>query len=80
MSLIIREERPFFPDGRERIQAGDELLIVTPEDQRLNTEERLRAVGPARPARPLARPRGGVKTDRRTPVRCVSTIRIRAAW
>jgi cell volume regulation protein A len=45
VSLIIREDRPFFPQGRERIQAGDELLIVTPEDQRLNTEERLRAVG-----------------------------------
>ena len=29
----------------ERIQAGDELLIVTPEEQRVNTEERLRAVG-----------------------------------
>jgi potassium/hydrogen antiporter len=43
--LIIRNDRPFFPDGRERIQAGDELLIVTPEDQRLNTEERLRAIG-----------------------------------
>jgi potassium/hydrogen antiporter len=45
VSLIIRDDRPFFPDGRERIQAGDELLIVTPEEQRLNTEERLRAVG-----------------------------------
>jgi cell volume regulation protein A len=45
VSLIIRQERPFYPDGRERIQAGDELLIVTPEDQRVNTEERLRAVG-----------------------------------
>jgi potassium/hydrogen antiporter len=45
VSLIIRDDRPFFPDGRERIQAGDELLIVTPEDQRLNTEERLRAIG-----------------------------------
>jgi potassium/hydrogen antiporter len=45
VSLIIRDDRPFFPQGRERIQAGDELLIVTPEEQRLNTEERLRAVG-----------------------------------
>ena len=45
VSLIIRQERPFYPDGRERIQAGDELLIVTPEDQRVNTEDRLRAVG-----------------------------------
>jgi potassium/hydrogen antiporter len=45
VSLIIRGDRPFYPGGRERIQAGDELLIVTPEDQRANTEERLRAVG-----------------------------------
>jgi cell volume regulation protein A len=45
VSLIIRREHPFYPDGRERIQAGDELLIVTPEDQRVNTEDRLRAVG-----------------------------------
>jgi cell volume regulation protein A len=45
VSLIIRDDRPFYPGGRERIQAGDELLIVTPEDQRTNTEERLRAVG-----------------------------------
>jgi len=45
VSLIIRDERPFYPAGRERIKVGDELLIVTPEDQRTNTEERLRAVG-----------------------------------
>jgi potassium/hydrogen antiporter len=45
VSLIIRDERPFYPDSRERIKGGDELLIVTPEDQRANTEERLRAVG-----------------------------------
>ena len=45
VSLIIRDERPFYPDLRERIKVGDELLIVTPEDQRENTEERLRAVG-----------------------------------
>ena len=34
VSLIIRDERPFNPDARERIKVGDELLIVTPEDQR----------------------------------------------
>jgi potassium/hydrogen antiporter len=45
VSLIIRHGRPFYPDLRERIKGGDELLIVTPEDQRANTEERLRAVG-----------------------------------
>jgi cell volume regulation protein A len=45
VSLIIRDGRPFYPDSRERIKGGDELLIVTPEDQRANTEDRLRAVG-----------------------------------
>jgi potassium/hydrogen antiporter len=45
VSLIIRDERPFYPNARERIKVGDELLIVTPEDQRMNTEKRLRAVG-----------------------------------
>ena len=45
VSLIIRDDRPFYPNPRERIKVGDELLIVTPEDQRENTEVRLRAVG-----------------------------------
>ncbi len=44
VSLIIRDERPFFPSARERIKVGDELLIVTPETQRERTEERLRAL------------------------------------
>ena len=45
VSLIIRDDRPFYPAPRERIKVGDELLIVTPESQRENTEERLRALG-----------------------------------
>ncbi len=45
VSLIIRDERPFYPSGQERIKVGDELLIVTPEAQRERTEERLRALG-----------------------------------
>jgi cell volume regulation protein A len=45
VSLIIRDERPFYPGGRERIKVGDELLIVTPASQRERTEERLRALG-----------------------------------
>ena len=45
VSLIIRDDHPFFPSGRERIRVGDELLVVTPENQREATEERLRAVG-----------------------------------
>jgi cell volume regulation protein A len=45
VSLIIRDERPFYPSGQERIKVGDELLIVTPESQRERTEERLRSLG-----------------------------------
>ncbi len=45
VSLIIRDGRPFYPAPRERIKIGDELLIVTPESQRENTEDRLRALG-----------------------------------
>ncbi|MBA3528160.1 MAG: potassium/proton antiporter, partial [Propionibacteriaceae bacterium] len=45
VSLIIRDQRPFSPAPRERIKIGDELLIVTPTVQRINTEERLRTVG-----------------------------------
>jgi potassium/hydrogen antiporter len=45
VSLIIRDERPFYPSPRERIKTGDELLIVTPSAQREGTEARLREVG-----------------------------------
>jgi cell volume regulation protein A len=45
VSLIIRDARPFFPAPRERIKAGDELLIVTPANQRGKTEDRLRVLG-----------------------------------
>ena len=45
VSLIIRDDRPFYPAPRERIKVGDELLIVTPASHREATEERLRALG-----------------------------------
>ena len=45
VSLIIRDATPFTPTARDRIKIGDELLIVTPTDQRDITEERLRALG-----------------------------------
>ncbi len=45
VSLIIRDQRPFYPAARERIKVGDELLIVTPEAQREATEDRLRSLG-----------------------------------
>jgi potassium/hydrogen antiporter len=44
VSLIIRDEHPFYPSPRERIKARDELLIVTPSTQRERTEARLRDV------------------------------------
>ncbi len=45
VSLIIRDERPFYPNSRERIKIGDELLIVTPSALRELTEDRLRELG-----------------------------------
>jgi cell volume regulation protein A len=45
VSLIIRDQRPFYPSAQERIKVGDELLIVTPTVHREQTEERLRALG-----------------------------------
>ncbi|GAA1430206.1 potassium/proton antiporter [Microlunatus lacustris] len=47
VTLIIRGAEPFSPAPRERIRAGDELLVVTPSAQREVTEERLRAIGRA---------------------------------
>jgi hypothetical protein len=45
MSLIIPDDRqPFYPDLRERIKVGDELLVVAPEDQGGKIEDRLRDV------------------------------------
>jgi hypothetical protein len=55
MSLIIPDDRqPFYPDLRERIKVGDELLVVAPEDQRGKIEDRLR-MWPTWSARPLTR-------------------------
>jgi cell volume regulation protein A len=45
VTLIIRNETPFSPAPRERIRAGDALLVVTPSAQRERTEDRLRVVG-----------------------------------
>ena len=45
-SLIVRYDGPVYPERRERIKIGGDLLNVTPEqERRTNTEERLRAVG-----------------------------------
>jgi cell volume regulation protein A len=44
ITLIIRAGRPFVPQPDTRIQAGDELLIVTTSKTREAAERRLRAV------------------------------------
>jgi hypothetical protein len=59
VSLIIRDDRqPFYPDLPQRIKVDDELLVVAPEDQPRNTEDRLRAVASAVG---LARSRDGLR-------------------
>lgn len=45
VSLIVREEQSFVPESRTRLRIGDEVLIVSPRDLRIPTEQRLRAVG-----------------------------------
>lgn len=45
VSLIVRDDSPFVPTDRERIKIGDEMLIVTPLQQRAATEARLRDLG-----------------------------------
>ena len=56
MSLIIRDDRqPLYPDLRERIKVGDELLVVVPGDQRGKIEDRPRAVASVVDSPPLTR-------------------------
>ncbi|WP_153506012.1 potassium/proton antiporter [Cumulibacter manganitolerans] len=44
VSLVIRGDERFVPDAGTLIRTGDQLLVVTPSDQREATERRLRAV------------------------------------
>ncbi len=44
VALVVRGERAISPDVHTRIRAGDELIIVTTEDARTATDERIRAV------------------------------------
>jgi cell volume regulation protein A len=44
ITLIIRDGHPFVPQPETRIEAGDELLIVTTTKAREAAERRLRAV------------------------------------
>lgn len=45
VSLVIRGEEMFAPNGRQRLRSGDELLIVSPAALSGTVERRLRAVG-----------------------------------
>ncbi|HEX2177636.1 MAG TPA: potassium/proton antiporter [Nocardioidaceae bacterium] len=45
VSLVVRGDDSFVPDGRRVLRTGDDLLVVTPRRLREATEERLRAVG-----------------------------------
>jgi len=47
VSLVVRGDHSFVPDGRRVLRTGDDLLVVTPRAAREATEERLRAVGRA---------------------------------
>lgn len=44
VSLIVRDDSSFTPDGRTTLRKGDDLLIVTPRGERDTTERRLQAV------------------------------------
>ena len=45
VSLVVRGDESFVPDGRRVLRTGDDLLVVAPRSVRAATEERLRAVG-----------------------------------
>jgi potassium/hydrogen antiporter len=47
VSLVVRGDESFVPDGRRVLRTGDDLLVVTPRRVREATEQRLRAVGRA---------------------------------
>ena len=44
VSLVVREERAFTPDGETRLREGDQFLIVTTRAVRERVERRIRAV------------------------------------
>jgi cell volume regulation protein A len=44
VTLVVRDGETKVPTGRTVLRRGDELLVVTPRRQRLDTEQRLRAV------------------------------------
>jgi NhaP-type Na+/H+ and K+/H+ antiporter len=44
ITLVVRDGKSFVPEQSTRLQAGDELLVVTTSDARSEAERRLRAV------------------------------------
>jgi potassium/hydrogen antiporter len=44
ITLVVRDGESFVPEPSTRLQAGDELLVVTTSDARAGAERRLRAV------------------------------------
>lgn len=44
VSLVVRGERAFTPEPTTRLEAGDQLLVVTTADHRQQAEQRIRAV------------------------------------
>lgn len=45
ISVILRDGHPLVPSALDRIQAGDELMVVVPSASRAVTEKRFREVG-----------------------------------
>ena len=44
VALVVRGDRAIAPDVNTRVRAGDQLLIVTTQDARVATEDRVRSV------------------------------------
>jgi cell volume regulation protein A len=44
VSLVIRQGDAIVPDANTRLRSGDEVLVVTTEEARAATEDRMRAV------------------------------------
>jgi cell volume regulation protein A len=44
IALIVRDGRALAPDVHTRIRSGDQVLVVTTEEARTATEQRIRAV------------------------------------
>ncbi|RLP08191.1 potassium/proton antiporter [Propionibacterium australiense] len=45
VALVMRGDESFSPDGDTALETGDQILVVTPADQRAKVEARLLAVG-----------------------------------